>query len=154
MESRARIGGHPIHPMLVPFPLALWTTSFVADLIFYFQRNSSFLFVAKFLLLAGIVGALGAALAGFIDWMAIKDREAKKVANWHARLNIVALILFSLSFFFRLGRYGGMVGHHLTIPFFLSLAGVILISISGYLGGELAYRYGIGLSLKPGAPVE
>ncbi|MEA2203423.1 MAG: hypothetical protein QOE77_199 [Blastocatellia bacterium] len=154
MESRARIGGHPIHPMLVPFPIALWTTSFVADVIFYFQRNSSFLFVAKFLLAAGILGALGAAVVGFIDWMAIKDQGAKKVANWHARLNMLALILFLLSFFFRLGRYGGLVGHHLTIPFCLSAAGVILISISGYLGGELAYRYGIGLSLKAGAPVE
>jgi uncharacterized membrane protein len=140
--------------MLVPFPIALWTTSFVADVVFYFQRNSSFLFVAKFLLLAGIIGALGAALAGIIDWTAIKDREAKKVANWHARLNIVALILFSVSLYFRLGRNGGLVGRHLMIPFCLSAAGVILISISGYLGGELAYRYGIGLSLKPGAPVE
>jgi len=154
MESKARIGGHPIHPMLIPFPLALWTTSFATDVLFYFQRNSTFLIISKFLLAAGILGALAAAIAGIIDWLAIKDRQARKVANWHARLNIIALIVFAVSFFLRLSKYGHLVGHHLMIPFILSLVGVILISISGYLGGELAYRYGIGVSLKPGAPVE
>jgi uncharacterized membrane protein len=151
MESKARIGGHPIHPMLVPFPLALWTTSFAADVLYYFYRNLKLLYVAKFLIAAGIVGAAAAAIAGIIDWAAIKDREAKKVANWHARINIVALIIFCLSLYGRLERNGDIVGHRLTIPFLLSLVGVILISISGYLGGELAYRYGVGVSLKPGA---
>ena len=140
--------------MLVPFPLALWTTSFATDVLFYFQRNSTYLFVAKYLIAAGILGALAAAIPGIIDWWAIKNSEAKKIANWHARLNVLALIVFAISFYLRLGRNGAMVGHHLTIPFLVSLVGVILISISGYLGGDLAYRYGIGTSLKPGAPVE
>jgi uncharacterized membrane protein len=78
MESKARIGGHPIHPMLVPFPLALWTTSFAADVLYYFYRNLKLLFVAKFLLAAGILGAAAAAIAGIIDWAAIRDREPKK----------------------------------------------------------------------------
>jgi uncharacterized membrane protein len=154
MESKARIGKHPIHPMLVPFPLALWTTSFATDILFYFQRNSTYLFVAKYLIAAGILGAIAAAIPGIIDWWAIKDREAKKVANWHARLNVLALIVFAISFYLRLGQNGELVNRHLTIPFLVSLVGVILISISGYLGGDLAYRYGIGTSLKPGAPVE
>jgi len=148
MESKARIGGHPIHPMLIPFPLALWTTSFATDVLFYFHRNSTLLYVAKYLIAAGILGAAAAAIPGIIDWAAIKDREVKKVANWHARLNIVALIIFCVSLYFRLGRNGELVGRHLTIPFLLSLVGVILISISGYLGGDLAYRYGMGVSLK------
>ncbi|MDX6614510.1 MAG: hypothetical protein QOD75_3696 [Blastocatellia bacterium] len=154
MESKARIGGHPIHPMLIPFPLALWTTSFAADVLYYFSRNLKLLFVAKFLIAAGILGAAAAAIPGIIDWAAIKDREAKRVANWHGRINIVALIVFCLSLYFRLERNGDIVGHRLTIPFLLSLVGVILISISGYLGGDLAYRYGIGVSLKGDAPVE
>jgi uncharacterized membrane protein len=152
MESKARIGGHPIHPMLIPFPLALWTTSFAADVVFYFQRNVKLLYVSKFLLAAGILGAAAAAIPGIMDWGAIKNPEAKKVANWHARLNILALIIFCVSLYLRLERNGAIVGHRLMIPFLLSLVGVILISISGYLGGDLAYRYGVGVSLKPDAP--
>jgi uncharacterized membrane protein len=68
----------------------------------------------------------------------------KKAANWHARLNIAALVVFAISFFLRLGRYSELVGRRLTIPFLLSLVGVILITISGWLGGELVFRYGVG----------
>ena len=96
------------------------------------------------MLAAGCIGALAAAVAGFIDWLSIRDGEVKKVANWHARLNVAALVIFAISFFLRMGRFSDLVGRRLTIPFLLSLVGVILISISGWLGGELVFRYGIG----------
>jgi uncharacterized membrane protein len=144
MRSKASISGHPIHPMLIPFPLALWTTSFVVDVLFYFLRHPTLLVIAKFMIAAGCIGAIAAAIPGFIDWLAIKNGDAKKVANWHARLNIAALVVFAISLFLRLGSYSELVGRKLTIPFLLSLVGVILIAISGWLGGELAFRYGIG----------
>lgn len=144
MRSKASISGHPIHPMLIPFPLALWTTSFVVDVLFYFLRHPTLLVIAKFMLAAGCIGAIAATVPGIVDWLAIKDGDAKKVANWHARLNIAALVVFAISFFLRLGSYSDLVGRKLTIPFLLSLVGVILIAISGWLGGELAFRYGIG----------
>jgi uncharacterized membrane protein len=144
MKSKASIGGHPIHPMLIPFPLALWATSFVVDILFYFLRHPTLLVIAKFMLAAGCIAAIAAAIPGIIDWLAIKNGDAKRAANWHARLNIAALVIFAISLFLRLGSYSGMVGRRLTIPFLLSLVGVILISISGWLGGELVFRYGIG----------
>jgi uncharacterized membrane protein len=144
MKSKATLGGHPVHPMLIPFPLALWTTSFLVDILFYFVRHPTLLVIAKFMLAAGCIGALAAAVAGFIDWLAIPKGEVKKVANWHARLNVLALVIFTISFLLRLGRYSDLVGRKLTIPFLLSLVGVILISISGWLGGELVFRYGVG----------
>ncbi len=144
MRSKASIAGHPIHPMLIPFPLALWTTSFVVDILFYFLRHPTLLVIAKFMIAAGCLGAVAAAIPGIIDWLAIKNGDAKRVANWHARLNIAALVVFAISLFLRLGSYSELVGHKLTIPFLLSLVGVILIAISGWLGGELAFRYGIG----------
>jgi uncharacterized membrane protein len=149
MQSKASIGGHPIHPMLIPFPLALWTTSFVVDILFYFTRHSTLLVIAKFMIAAGCLAALAAATAGFIDWLAIKNGEVKKVANWHARLNVIALIVFAISFFLRLGRYSEFVGRRLTIPFLLSLVGVILIAISGWLGGEMVFKYGVGQAREP-----
>jgi uncharacterized membrane protein len=144
MQSKASIGGHPIHPMLIPFPLALWATSFVVDVLFYFLRHPTLLVISKFMIAAGCIGAIAAAIPGIIDWLSIKNGDAKKVANWHARLNITALVVFAISLFLRLGSYSQIVGRKLTIPFLLSFVGVILISISGWLGGELAFRYGIG----------
>ena len=144
MKSKASIGGHPIHPMLIPFPLALWATSFAVDVLFYFLRHPTLLVIAKFMIAAGCLGAIAAAIPGIIDWLSIKNGDVKKVANWHARLNIAALVVFAISLFLRTGSYSELVGRKLTIPFLLSLVGVILISISGWLGGELAFRYGIG----------
>lgn len=144
MKSKASIAGHPVHPMLIPFPLALWVTSFVADVLFYFLRHPTLLVISKFLLAAGCIGAVLAAIPGFVDWLSIRNGEVKKAANWHARLNVIALIVFAISLFLRMGSYSHFVGRRLTIPFLLSLVGVILIAISGWLGGELVFRYGVG----------
>ena len=148
--SKATLAGHPIHPMLIPFPLALWATSFVVDILFYFLRHPTLLIVAKFMIAAGCLGAIAAAIPGIIDWLSIKNGDVKKVANWHARLNITALVVFAISLFLRMGRYSEFVGHKLTIPFLLSLVGVILITISGWLGGELVFRYGMGTTPRGG----
>jgi uncharacterized membrane protein len=144
MKSKASIAGHPIHPILIPFPLALWVTSFAVDVLYYFLRHPTLLVIAKFMIAAGCLGAIAAAIPGIIDWLAIKNGDVKRVANWHARLNVAALVVFAISLFLRMGSYSEFVGHKLTIPFLLSLVGVILISISGWLGGELVFRYEIG----------
>ena len=144
MKSKASVAGHPIHPMLIPFPLALWVTSFVVDILFYFLRHPTLLVIAKFMIAAGCLGAIAAAIPGIIDWLAIKNGDVKRVANWHARLNVAALVVFAISFLLRTGSYSDLVGRRLTLPFLLSLVGVILILISGWLGGELVFRYGVG----------
>ena len=148
--SKATIGGHPVHPMLIPFPLALWATSFAVDVLFYFMRHPTLLVISKFMIAAGCIGAVAAAIPGIIDWLAIKNGEVKWAANWHARLNIAALVVFAISLFLRLGKYSELVGRKLTIPFLLSLVGVILITISGWLGGELVFRYGVGQTRDDG----
>jgi uncharacterized membrane protein len=154
MASKASIGGHPIHPMLIPFPIALWTTSFALDIWFYFQRNPSWLLASKIMIAAGCLGALAAAIPGIIDWLTLKDPKVVRIANWHARLNVAALIVFAISLFLRLGSYGHLVGHRLTIPFLLSLLGMILIAISGWLGGEMVFRHGVAVDTQPGPPKE
>lgn len=153
MASKASIGGHPVHPMIIPFPLALWTTSFIADLLFYFTRHGSLPLIAKFLLVAGCIGAVVAAIPGLIDWSAIKHAETKRVANWHARLNIIALLVFAASLYLRM-RSGGaaLVDYRLRIPFLISLVGVILIMISGWLGGKLSFEHGVGVKPQHDSP--
>jgi uncharacterized membrane protein len=154
MASKASIGGHPIHPMLIPFPLALWVTSFVTDVLYHFVPNPSLVLISKYMLALGIIGGLLAAVPGIIDWLAIKDKEVKKIGDWHARLNIVALLVFAASLYLRT-RYGAdWVGGSMTIPFLLSLVGVILIGISGWLGGDLAYKHGVGVKPQHDTPEE
>lgn len=153
MASKASIAGHPVHPMLIPFPLALWTTSFVTDLLFYFTRHGSLPLISKFLLAAGCIGAVAAAIPGIIDWLSIKHRATKRIADWHGRLNIIALLIFAASLYLRLkGGGAAWVDYKLKIPFLISLLGVILISISGWLGGKLAFEHGVGVKPQHDSP--
>ena len=101
--------------------------------------------IAFYTLLAGIIGAVLAALFGIIDWLPLKDRAVVKIANWHARLNVIALLVFAGSFYWRTTGGARIVKGSLTIPILLSVVGVILISISGYLGGELVFRHGLAV---------
>src|SRR5712691_705677 len=146
MRAKATFAGEPVHPMFVHYPIALWTTSVITDLIFYFHRNSSLILISKFLIAAGIVGAILAAIPGIIDWLTITDPVVTKVANWHARLNIAALVIFGASLYLRMKHYGApMVGFHLKIPFAVSLVGWIAMAISASLGGKLVYEHRMGV---------
>ena len=146
MASPASIGGHPIHPMLIPFPIGLWVFSLIADVIYLWRGNPVWRdWVAFYTLLGGIIGAALAAVFGIIDWLSIKHREVKKIANWHARLNVIALLIFVASFYLRTTSGAGLVGGSHTVPFVLSVVGVILITISGWLGGELVFRHGVAV---------
>jgi uncharacterized membrane protein len=147
MASPASVGGHPIHPMIIPFPIGLWVFSLVADVIYLWRGNPVWRdYVAFYTLLGGIIGAALAAVFGIIDWLSIKDRAVKKVADWHARLNVIALLVFAASFYLRTAGGQRMLGGGYTIPLLLSVLGVILISISGYLGGELVFRHGVAVN--------
>jgi uncharacterized membrane protein len=77
MASPASIGGHPVHPMIIPFPIALWVFSLVADLIYLWRGNPVWRdYIAFYTLLGGIIGAVVAAVPGFIDWLSLNDRDS------------------------------------------------------------------------------
>src|SRR5215212_2813443 len=155
MASPASLGRHPIHPMLIPFPIALWVFSLIADVIYLWRGNPVWRdWIAFYALLAGIIGAIAAAVFGIIDWLSIKDGEVKKIANWHARLNVIALLVFAASFYLRTTGGARLVSGSYTIPLVLSVVGVILISISGYLGGELVFKHGVAVNPQYDAGTE
>ena len=146
MASRASIGGHPIHPMIIPFPIALWVFSLIADLIYLWRGNPLWRnYIAFYTLLGGIIGGAAAAVPGFIDWLTLKEREVVKIANWHARLNVIALLIFAASFYLRTTSGAGLVTGNYTIPVGLSVLGVILIAISGWLGGEMVFKHAVAV---------
>ena len=146
MASPATLGGHPVHPMLIPFPIALWVFSLVADVIYLWRGNLVWRdWIAFYTLLGGIIGAAAAAVPGIVDWLSIKDGEVKKLADWHARLNVIALLVFAVSFYLRTTGGAALVSGSYTIPVLLSVFGIILITISGWLGGEMVYKHGVAV---------
>jgi uncharacterized membrane protein len=142
MESRAKLFGHPIHPMLIPFPLGLLATSLVFDVIHRLTGNEPWAEVAYWMIVAGIIGGLAAAPFGWIDWFAIPDgTRAKSIGLWHGVGNVVVLALFVVSWFLRRDA----PAEPGVLAFVLSLAGVALAAVTGWLGGELVDRLGVGV---------
>ena len=102
-------------------------------------------YIAFYSLLGGIIGAAVAAVPGFMDWLSLKDRDVVKIANWHARLNVIALVIFTISFYLRTTSGASWVSRSYTTPVLVSVLGVILITISGWLGGEMVFKHGVAV---------
>jgi|SRR5580765_1386732 len=155
MASKASIGRHPIHPMLIPFPIGLLVFSFIADLIYLWRGNPVWKdFVAFYTMLGGIIGAAAAAIPGLIDWATLTDRAAVKVANWHARVNIITLVIFIADFYLRTTSGLGWITSMPMLPLVLSVVGIVGLSIAGWLGGQLVFAHGVGVDAKPSAAPE
>ncbi|HSL42717.1 MAG TPA: DUF2231 domain-containing protein [Anaerolineales bacterium] len=136
---------HPLHPALVHLPIGLFILSLILDVISYLSDDSNTLFRASYYAMAaGIVAALLAALAGFIDRSDIRlDHPARKTANIHMTLNLAAVGLFVVNFVLR-GAQLDAAGTSLPL-LLLSMVGVGIILVSGYLGGTMVYDDGVGV---------
>ncbi len=141
MESRAKLFGHPIHPMLIPFPLGLLSTSVVFDAIRLLTGNRQWSRIAFWNIAAGVIGGLGAAVFGLIDWLAIPaDTRAKRIGLVHGAGNVVVVGLFSASWLLRRNER-----REPAVPILLSVLGAGLATLTGWLGGELVDRMGVGV---------
>jgi len=135
----ARIHGHPIHPMLVAFPIGLWVFSFVCDIVYVTVGGPAWSGAAFLTILGGIVGAVAAAIPGLIDFWSLRSPNAFKMALSHMALNVLALTVFIVSAFSR------GVGAPYSISMTASAVGVVALMFSGWLGGELVYVRGIAV---------
>ena len=150
MESRAKLFGHPIHPVLIVFPLGLLATSLIFDAVYLITKNPNWSMISYWMIAAGVIGGLIAAPFGTIDWLAIpQGTRAKSIGLVHGVGNVIVILLFGLGFWYR----RGLSGHEPdAIALGLSIAGFGLAGVTGWLGGELSYRLGIGVD--PGANVD
>ena len=149
MASRASIGGHPIHPMLIPFPIALMIFSFVADLVFLWGGGAVWKdYIAFYTMLGGIIMAALAAVPGLIDWATLTEPRTVKVANWHARINVFTLLVFIADFYLRTSSGAEWITGIPMLPFFLSIVGVIGLAIAGWLGGQLVFAHGVAVDTQ------
>ena len=150
MESRFKVLGHAAHPILIVFPLGLLATSVIFDILCAATGNPQFPVVAYWMIAAGVIGGLVAAVPGFVDWLAIpKDTRAKRIGLYHAIGNDIVLVLFAVSWWLRRGA----PNHEpTTVAFALSVVAVLLALFTGWLGGELIER--LGMSVHDGAHLD
>jgi uncharacterized membrane protein len=142
MESKAKLMGHPVHQMLVVFPLGLLATSVIFDMVAYSRTNPEWSMAAFYMMGAGIIGGLIAALFGLIDWLAIPPAtRARAIGAWHGLGNVLVLLLFAGSWMMRWDDSAAPS----NVALILSFAGVCLALVTGWLGGELMDRLGVGI---------
>ncbi|MBT2523289.1 DUF2231 domain-containing protein [Arthrobacter sp. ISL-28] len=143
MESRAKAAGHAIHQQLVVFPLGLLTAAVVFDVIGLLSNNGQFTSAGYLMIAAGVLTGLLAAVFGLIDLLAVpKGTRAKRIGWLHGSGNTVMIVLFAVSWFLR-----GTVEDNMpsTLAFVLELIAVVIAFGTGWLGGELVSRLGVGV---------
>ncbi len=149
MESHAKFAGHPLHPILVTLPLGLLTASLFFDFKAKLKHQPSDAKIARALIGGGVLTGLLAGAVGLIDYRAIPGgTRAKSIGLTHALGNVLVLSLFGLSWKKR--RPNETMPD--TSAVVLSVLGASLAGLTGWLGGELVYRLGIGVD--PGAHPE
>jgi uncharacterized membrane protein len=139
--------GHPLHPILVHMPMAVWPAALVFDLLSRAGIGGNAMVRTSFFAIGvGLAVALLAVPTGIVDWSGIKpEKPAWKLGLWHMVLNAVVLILFAINFVLRLGTYREMSSVS-GAPLILSIAGTLLLFVSAYLGGRMVYAYGINVA--------
>jgi uncharacterized membrane protein len=142
MESRAKVAGHPIHPMLIVFPLGLLATAVVFDVIYLVTDQVRWTEVAFYMIGAGVIGGLAAAVPGTIDWLAVpRGTRARRIGLIHGVGNVVVVGLFLLSWLLRREAPSAPP----TEAIVAGLMGAGLAVVTGWLGGELVDRLGVGV---------
>lgn len=141
-QSTARIFGHPLHPMLIPFPMVSFIGAFAADIAYWRSANLFWLNMASWLLAAGLLFGALAAATGLTDYLANKRIRALRPATPHMLLNIAVMVI---------GLVNVLVhnrdGWTAVVPtgLILSTITVLLLGVSAWLGGSLVYKHGVGV---------
>jgi uncharacterized membrane protein len=139
--STASVRGHPVHPMLVPLPIGFLVGVLLSDIGYMLAQTAFWAEASRWLLLAGVITGALAAIPGFIDFFTIRYVRTHNHARLHMIGNVLALILSLVNLFNRPDSQFGVPGSGLALS-----ALVVLIFVgTGWLGGELTYRYRVGV---------
>src|SRR4051812_15706498 len=147
-QSTARFMGHPIHPMLVPFPIAFFIGTLLADLAFLKTGDAFWARAAFWLLAAGLAGAALAALAGLTDFLGDRRIRGLSDAWMHMRGNVTAVAIEAVNLVLRLHDPSAAIA---SPGVYLSGAAFLLLGFTGWKGGDLVYRHRVGIPEGEGA---
>jgi uncharacterized membrane protein len=140
MDSRTKLFGHAVHPMLIPFPLGLLTAAVIFDIIDRLRDSGSWEQTSSITMVAGLLGGVVAAPFGLRDWLALPGAtRAKRIGLWHAGANVTALVLFFISWLLHRDDPS-------AASLILGLAGLAVATVGAWFGGELIDRLGVGVN--------
>jgi uncharacterized membrane protein len=143
MRTPASIAKHPIHPMLITLPIGLWIFSLVCDLFYFFGNGAeNWRVVAYYTMAGGIVGALLAAIPGFIDLLSL-PKGVKRIAITHMSINLAVVGLYLINLWMR------SQGIETITPLWLSAIAIIALAFSGWLGGRMVHIHGVAVVMPP-----
>lgn len=142
MAGKINFLGHPVHPMLIVFPLGLLPTAVACDIIYLLRNNPNWGHISYWLIAAGVISGVIAAVFGFVDWLALdRGTRAKRLGVWHLLANGSLLILFAISWWLRRAA----PDHPTNVAITLGIIGLVFGGFGGWLGGELVYRLSVGV---------
>jgi uncharacterized membrane protein len=142
MEARAKVMGHAVHQMLIVYPLGLFSTAVIFDVIHLITGGATWSIVSYWMIAAGIIGGLCAAVFGTIDWSKIPSgTRANRLGVLHGVGNVIVVALFAVSWWLRRPD----PGNPSVVAIFLMVVGSALSLVTGWLGGELVDRLGVGV---------
>lgn len=143
MESRVKVLGHPLHPMLVVVPLGSFIAAVIVDVIAVVAGNQTLSTVGFWNIAVGVVGGLLAAAFGLADWLNIPSKtRAKRIGLMHGALNVIVTAAFALVW---LTRYGAVDTMPSTTVLAIEIVALVGGAVAGWLGGELVDRLGVGV---------
>jgi len=141
MHTPASIAGHPIHPMLVPIAIGCFVFSFAADVLCLVTGDREpWNLLAYYTMLGGIIGALAAAAPGLVDLASLPAGPIKKTALTHMSINLTVVVIYIFNAWIRAGR-----PPDLDLPMILSAVTIVMLLVSGWLGGKMVYEAGVGV---------
>ena len=145
MRSRAHIKSHPIHPILVAFPIAFFTGTFLCHVAGWILESDGLITTSYYLNAGGIAFAVLAAIPGIIDFIYTvpPKSSAKKRGAKHGVLNVLMLLIFTVAFFYRRNE-----DFNTYILLGMEVLGLIILRIAGWMGGTLVYRNQIGVDQR------
>jgi uncharacterized membrane protein len=141
-QSTAKIAGHPIHPMLIPFPIAFFVGTFACDVAYWITGNANWAMVTPWLLGAGIIMAALAALAGLTDVIGEKRIRSLADAWWHAGGNVIVVLIELYNWY---SRYSEGAAAVVPKGLILSLVVTCILLFTGWKGWEMVYRHRVGV---------
>ena len=153
MLSKARIGSHSLHPMLIAIPVTSYLATFASLIALGVTRDPFWFRVALWANVVGVGGALLASVPGAIDLIAVVPRRtiARKTGVFHALTNVAALALFAINLYLMTDAYGSAETYNRTVGLVLTGGGVLLTMIAGWFGWEMVQRHHVGVIDQPDA---
>jgi uncharacterized membrane protein len=147
MESKIKIFGHPIHPMVIAYPVAFYTATLVGFVIYGATGDHFWLKLTIAANLAGVAMAVVAALPGFLDWLLAVPRgtETSRTGLFHMLLNVTALVLFAVSLISYIGKWSSTTGTGAALGIVLAALGVAVTIGAGFLGWSLVQDHHVGV---------